>query len=55
MAKYIVCENCKNVVEYKPEEHYEGGLTYTTFTCPMCKIVKTTNKNHIHYGNDGKK
>lgn len=54
MAKYVVCEACKNVVKYDPEINYEGGITYTTFKCPSCGAVKTTNRNHIHYGNDGK-
>lgn len=54
MARYIVCDNCGQVVKYEPISKYEGGITYTVFTCPNCKQVKQTNRNHIHYGNDGK-
>lgn len=55
MAKYIVCDKCKKVVEYKTETKYEGGMHYTTFRCPECGYVKSTNTNHVHYGQDGKR
>lgn len=55
MAKYVICEGCKKLVEYKPETKYEGGMSYTIFTCPECGHVKKTSRNHIHYGNDGLK
>lgn len=55
MAKYIVCETCGNVVEYKPEHREEGGIQYTVFKCPACNTVKNSNRSYIHYGNDGKK
>lgn len=55
MAKYIICESCKGVVEYNPEIKYSGGTSYTYFKCPNCGYEKKTNSNHIHYGNDGKK
>lgn len=54
MARYKVCENCKKLVEYNPTTNYEGGMSYTTFSCPECGFTKTTNINHIHYGEDGK-
>lgn len=53
MAKYIICENCKKLIEYNPETKIEGGTTYTTLKCPFCGHVKTSSRNHIHYGNDG--
>lgn len=55
MAKYIICDKCKSLVEYLPKVVLEGGTTYKTFICPECGYVKNTNTNHIHYGNDGKK
>lgn len=55
MAKYAMCSNCKKVVEYKPETKYEGGMSYTIFKCPECGYVKSTNTNHVHYGQDGKR
>lgn len=55
MAKYIVCENCKELIEYKPETRYEGDTSYTTLTCPLCGHKKETNMSHVHYGQDGKK
>lgn len=55
MAKYIICGGCGNLIEYKPETKYEGGISYTTLKCPECGHIKKTNVNHIHYGNDGKK
>jgi predicted RNA-binding Zn-ribbon protein involved in translation (DUF1610 family) len=55
MAEYILCNNCKKLIEYKPEIHYEGGITYKKLTCPECGHTEITNQNHIHYGDDGKK
>ena len=55
MASYIICENCKKVIEYIPERKYEGGTSYTTLRCPLCGYVKQTTVNHVHYGNDGKR
>ena len=54
MAKYVMCEKCKKVVEYKPETKYEGGTSFTTFKCPECGHVKITSRNHVHYGQDGR-
>lgn len=28
MAKYAICEGCKQLVEYNPEHKYEGGISY---------------------------
>ena len=53
MTKYIICENCKKLIEYKPIVKYEGVINYTTIKCPHCNYEKTTNTNYIHYGNDG--
>lgn len=55
MARYIICEKCKELVEYKPEHKYEGGTSYTVFKCPRCGCTKQTNINHVHYGMDGKR
>lgn len=55
MARYIVCDKCKKLVEYKPETKYEGGTFYTIFKCPKCDHVKTTTINYVHYGLDGKR
>lgn len=54
MASYTMCDKCKEVVKYEPETKYEGGISYTTFICPKCGYVKSTSRNHIHYGLDGK-
>ena len=53
MATFVICEKCKECIEYKPETKYEGGTSYTTLVCPKCGHVKSTSVNHIHYGNDG--
>lgn len=53
MAKFVICEKCKECIEYKPETKYEGGTSYTTLVCPKCGHIKSTSINHIHYGNDG--
>ena len=53
MAKYAMCEKCKKVVEYTPENKYEGGTSYTIFTCPNCGHIKQSSTNHVHYGDDG--
>ena len=55
MAKYIICDNCKKLIEYIPETKYEGGTSYTTIKCPLCNHVKVTSTSHIHYGLDGKR
>ena len=55
MASYIICENCKKVIEYMPERKYEGGTSYTTLRCPLSGYVKQTTVSHVHYGNDGKR
>lgn len=55
MARYVICEGCKKLVEYKPETRIEGGTSYTTFRCPGCGYVKNTSINHIHYGQDGRR
>lgn len=55
MAIYKICYKCGKLVEYNPEEKYEGGISYTEFKCPNCGYIKKTSTNHIHYGNDGKK
>ena len=56
MSKYIICEKCNSLVEYSHLElKYEGGTSYTVFTCPECGYVKKSSTNHIHYGEDGRK
>lgn len=55
MARYAICDGCKELVEYKPETKYEGGTSYTIFKCPKCGHVKTTSTSHVHYGMDGKR
>lgn len=55
MSRYLICEGCKELVEYNPEIKYEGGTSYTVFKCPKCGYEKKSSINHIHYGNDGKK
>ena len=55
MAEYTVCEKCGELIEYKPETRYEGGMSYTSLVCPKCGYVKKTSSNHIHYGQDGKR
>ena len=55
MAKYIICEKCKRLIEYKPIARYEGGTSYTTSKCSECGHEKTTSVNYVHYGEDGKK
>lgn len=55
MARYIVCEKCNELIEYKPETKYEGGMSYVTLICPLCGYRKDISTNHVHYGNDGKK
>lgn len=52
MGKRIVCEKCKEVVDYNPEIKHEGHTTYTEFKCPNCGYVKQSTRSHIHYGND---
>lgn len=54
MARYRICENCKEFVEYTAEERYEGGTSYTVLKCPKCGHIKKTTVSHIHYGDDGK-
>lgn len=53
--RYCICDKCKKLIEYKPNITYEGGITYTTIVCPECGYTKTTNTNHVHYGDDGKR
>lgn len=55
MTKYIICDNCKQLIEYSPTYKYEGGTSYITMKCPKCGHEKTSSTNHVHYGNDGKK
>lgn len=55
MAQYIICEECKKLVEYKPERKYEGGTSYTIFKCPECNHIKQTSISYVHYGMDGKR
>lgn len=55
MARYVICDKCKALIEYNPITKYEGGISYTTIKCPECGYEKTTSTNHIHYGNDGKR
>lgn len=54
MARYAICDKCGKLYEYKPQIKYEGGVSHTTAKCDNCGYIKTTSKNHIHYGNDGK-
>lgn len=55
MAQYAICEGCKKLVEYSPEQKYEGGTSYTIFKCPECGYIKKTSMSYIHYGMDGKR
>lgn len=55
MSQYIICEQCKELVEYQPETKHEGGISYIIFRCPECGYIKKVNKSYIHYGNDGLK
>lgn len=55
MARYTICDKCREFIEYKPDIKYEGGITYEALKCPKCGHIKYTSTNHIHYGNDGKK
>lgn len=55
MARYVICEGCKKLVEYKPVHKYEGGTSYVSFECPECGHIKQTNMSYIHYGMDGKR
>lgn len=55
MTKYVICDNCKSLIEYNVEYKYEGGTSYMSLKCPECGHIKNTSVNHIHYGNDGKK
>lgn len=55
MAEYTICEGCKKLIEYKPETKYEMGTSYIVLKCPFCGYTKTSNKSHVHYGNDGLK
>lgn len=54
MAQYTICDNCKKLIEYKPETKHEGGISYTTLVCPLCGYIKETNRSHIHYGEDSR-
>lgn len=47
MAKYVICEGCKKLTEYKPETKMEYGNTYTVFTCPLCGYKKTTTNVNV--------
>lgn len=53
MSKYVICDSCNKLIEYKPETKYEGGTSYITLKCPLCGYIKHTTINHTHYGNDG--
>lgn len=55
MAKYIICKNCRALVEYNPKIRYEGGTSYSYFRCPRCDYATKTSVSHIHYGEDGKR
>lgn len=55
MAKYIICDKCKKLIEYITSTKYEGGTSYITTKCPECGYEKTISVNHIHYGEDGKR
>lgn len=55
MSRYIICDNCKELIEYRPDIKYEGGTSYSILKCPLCGHTKETNKSHVHYGLDGKK
>lgn len=55
MARYIICEKCKKLIECNPITKYEGGTSFITIKCPECGYEKTTSVNHIHYGEDGKR
>lgn len=55
MAKFIICDECKKLIEYKVETEYKYGMTFSKLTCPLCGHVKEVNKSHVHYGEDGKR
>lgn len=55
MARYVICDKCRKLIEYNPKTEYKSGMTFTRLECPECGYVKETNTSHVHYGNDGKK
>lgn len=44
MAKYVLCEECKKLIEYKPKVKLEYGNTITTIECPECGHKKVTTQ-----------
>lgn len=54
MAKYIICEKCKEFVPCEVTTTLRSGMTFRNIVCPKCGHIKESNTNHIHYGNDGK-
>lgn len=55
MTRYIICEKCKELIEYNPIVRNEGGTSYSVLKCPKCGYEKTSNRSYIHYGEDGKR
>lgn len=56
MARYILCDRCKALIEYNPViVHNNMGIIFRRLICPECGYIKESNENNIHYGNDGRK
>lgn len=47
MAKYILCDNCKKLVEYCVDSRMEYGITYTTLKCPECGYTKESSTINV--------
>lgn len=44
MAKFVLCEKCKKLIEYKPKVKSEYGNIITTIECPECGYKKTISQ-----------
>jgi RNase P subunit RPR2 len=50
--KYVICRNCKKLIEEQVESEVKFGSTILTYTCPECGNTRTVSVNHTHYGDD---